>query len=217
MGIASTLAPVVKVIISLLIGVAAFYFIVSDESKRQRKQHVEEMTSQFINLVIYIWLSKILLKLPLFIKDPMSVLAYPSSASAFYLALLFSAFTIAWKAKRHPFNVLAFSHAVMQVFLLSSITYEFIQMVWNHHPYSLGYMTLLVILFISYVSMRERVSIHLLLTIILTGWAGGTWILATWIRPILVLFGYTIAPTFILSVFIICFSLILVSRRKKVS
>lgn len=216
MGIVSALEPIAMIIISFIIGFLAFYLLISDESTTQKKQHIEEMTSQLINLVIFIWISKILLKFSIFVKDPLVVLAYPSNASAFYLALLFSSISLAYKAKRQEMDVLSFLNSFMQVFLMASLAYEFIQIVWDNNTYSIGYMALLALLFIMYLLIRDHLATYKLMIIIVIVWTVGTLALAL-IMPITMVFGYTMAPWFLVLFLITCLILIIFSQRKKVA
>jgi len=60
-------------IASFLIGLGYFY-IQSEQSKNTRKKQIEAISSLLINLVIYIWLGKIIVNLPKFINDPLAIL-----------------------------------------------------------------------------------------------------------------------------------------------
>ncbi|MHA0856536.1 hypothetical protein [Paenibacillus sp. CMAA1364] len=216
MGIVSVLAPIIKIIISVIVGTLAFYLLDSNESAAQKKQHVNEITSQLINFVIFIWISKIILKFSVFVKDPLVVLAYPSNALAFYLAVLFSTVAIAYKAKRQQVDVLLFSNAFMQVFLVASLVYEFIRIVWDKDTYSIGYMTLLALLFIVFLLIRDRIVTHNLIIIILLGWSVGTLALSL-IMPVAMVFGYTMRPWFLILFLVTYLILIIFNQRKKVA
>src|SRR5690606_27038035 len=89
MAILSKLTVIFILAISFALSLLAFY-VMSTLPKEQRKEQVSEITSQLINFVLFLWLAKILLKLPLFVRDPLAVLAYPGNSEAFYLASLFT-------------------------------------------------------------------------------------------------------------------------------
>lgn len=212
----SAIIPIVKAFVSLAAGILAFYLLVSNESTPQKKQYVEEIVSQLINLVIYIWISKILLKISVFLQDPMAVLAYPSGSSAFYLAVFFSTVTLVYKSKRQKFDVLSFMYAFMQVFLIASFVYEFILIVWDRNTYSIGYMVLLAVLFLMILFIRNHLTKLQIMMIALIGWSVGKLALA-FIMPLTMVFGYTMAPWFIILFFLVCLAFIIWNHRKEMA
>lgn len=214
MATISALASIAIIVISLLFGFLAFYLI-SDLSKMEKKKYIGELTSQLMNFVIFIWVGKILLNFSVFVRDPLTILAYPSNSSAFYLALFFSAVTIAIKPKREQIDVLSLVKSFIYVFLIGSFVYEFIQIVWNNDTYSIRYMILLAVLIIIFLFMRGRVATNILIIIMVIGWTSSTLALA-YIMPFTMVFGYTMAPWF-LGVFLITFlTLMMLKKRKKV-
>lgn len=213
MGVESAIESIAKIILSLIVGILAFYLLVSNESATQKKKLAEEMTSRLINFVIFVWVSKILLKFSVFIKDPMAIIAYPSNSSAVYLAVFFSTVSLVYQVKRQRIEILSYLNSIMQVFLIASFVYEFIQTVWANNSYSIGYMVLSALLLIIYLLIRTRLATHKLLIIILIGWTAGTLALAL-VKPIIMLFGYTIAPWFIFVISIV-YLLIIIFHRKK--
>ena|SRR5690625_549643 len=50
------------------------YFVVADQPNKKR--YMEQIMSQLMNFIIYLWIGKILLNLTVFIKEPMTILAY---------------------------------------------------------------------------------------------------------------------------------------------
>ena len=120
MGPAATfkLMSIGIIIISFVVGLIFFYMI-SYLSKEQRKAQIEEIVSQLINFIIFIWIGKIILNFSIFIKDPLAILAYPSNAEAFYLAVLFSAILLFYKAYKKKFDVLQLATSFLSVFFRS--------------------------------------------------------------------------------------------------
>src|SRR5690625_6877586 len=108
----------------------------------------------------------------------MFILAYPSNAEAFYLAVLFSAGLLVYKSKRQQLDVQSFLVSFLPVFLGASFLYEFIHLVWNNSTYSFGYIALLTILVVLFLLIRDRVTVSMLLTVMLIGWSGGILLLA---------------------------------------
>src|SRR5690625_3451826 len=96
MVIASRVASIGIIIVSLAIGLITFY-ILNDLPKEKKKKYMEEFISQLVNFIIFIWVGKILLNISLFIQDPLAVLAYPGDSGAFYLAVLFTAIIAVYK------------------------------------------------------------------------------------------------------------------------
>lgn len=205
--VATKLSSIAIIVISIIVGCIAFY-VVSDLAKVQKKKQIETITSQLINFIIFIWLGKILVNFAIFIKDPLAVLAYPSNSSAFYLAVLGSALTLTYNAKRKQMNVLVFTHSFIQVFLVASFVYEFIQIAWHNNTYSIGYMVLLTTLLILFQLIRDRINPNTLTMIMLIGWSAGL-IGLTFVQPFVTVFGYIMAPWFVGLFFISCFILLI--------
>jgi len=203
-------ATIAIIIISLGVGILSFY-LMSGLSKK--KMYMEELVSQLINFVIFMWIGKILLNFSVFIKEPLTILAYPSNSHAFYLAVLFSIVTIGIKSKREKVDVVPFLNAFIHVFLLSSFVYEFIQIVWNNNAYSIKYMGLLAVLIVAIIVIRDRISIYRVNIFMLIGWTLGALGLA-FIMPLLMVFGYTISPWFLGLILVFCLTVIMLQRKK---
>lgn len=214
MVIASKLASIAIIFISVAIGFLSYY-LMSNISKEQRKKNIEEMVSQLINLIIFIWLAKTVLNIKVFIRDPLVILAYPSNAAAFYLAILFSAILLMYKNKRNKINISTFIESCVPVFLVTSFVYEFIQFTFNDNTYSFGYLILLMVLLIVYIFLIERIAISKILILIFTGWSVGM-LLLIFLQPFATVFGYIMASWFVWLILIAGFCFILIKRRKKV-
>src|SRR5699024_10866805 len=130
-----------------------------------------------INFIIFIWLGKVLLNMTAFFKNPLVILAYPSSSEAFYLAVLFSFMLLLYKTKREKMNAVLFIEAFIPVFLTASFLYEFIQLNWNDNIYSLGNLALFTILLVIYYLIRDQLP-HLVMILMLIVWSSGSVILS---------------------------------------
>ena len=212
MATASAQTSIAIIILSLSVGFLSFY-LMNDLSKKKKKIYLEELASQLINFVIYMWIGKVLLNFPVFIKEPLTILAYPGNSYAFYLAVFVSAITITIKSKRQKIDIVPFFNAFTHVFLIASFVYEFTQVVWNNNTYSIRYMGLLAALIIATVFMRDRIEAYSLNTIMLVGWTLGTLGLA-FIMPFTMVFGYTMAPWFLGLILVICLTVIILKRKK---
>ncbi|WP_019413017.1 hypothetical protein [Paenisporosarcina sp. TG20] len=200
------------IIISIFGGILAFYMM-SDLPKEKRKRHIEEITSQLINFVLFIWMGKIILNFPVFISDPLAILAYPSDSSAFYVAVLFSALLLFYKSQRGQINVVLFIPSFIFVFLIASFLYEFMQFVWNDNTYSFGYMILLAILLILFLTVQGRKGSNTLISALLIGWTLGIFIITT-VQPFVTVFGYMMKPWFVGVFFAMSFTLLIINQRK---
>lgn len=188
------------IVISIVIGLVFFYFT-SELERDQKKIQLEEMVSQLINFVIFIWVGKIMMNFSIFIKDPLAILAYPSNSEAFYVAVSLSTILLFYKAKKKKFNVLQLVSSFLPVILVASFLYEFIQLVWNNNTYSIGNLALFTILLVFFLLAGDRMTSRKLMTMLLIGWSVGILLLA-YIQPFATVFGYIMAPWFI-SLFLI--------------
>src|SRR5690625_1631004 len=135
MAIVRALISIGIIIVSFLVGYL-FFYVVSDGTKEQKKNHIEESTSQLINVVIFTWIGKIVLNIQMFIKDPLVILAYPSNSHAFYFGIGCVAVTLAYKSMKGKVALFPLVHAFVPIFLAASLTYEFIQIVVKEQAYS---------------------------------------------------------------------------------
>jgi len=197
MGPAATfkLMSIGIIVISFVVGLI-FFYLISDVSKEHKKSQIEEMVSQLINFVIFIWVGKIILNFHIFIKDPLAILAYPSNAEAFYLAVLLSAILLFYKAYKKKFDVLQLAASFLSVFLMASFLYEFIQVIFKHNTYSFGNLTLSTILLVLFLLTNDRLTNRNLLMTMLISWSTGMLILA-YTQPFVTVFGYMMASWFI--------------------
>ncbi|HSI76014.1 MAG TPA: hypothetical protein VK957_08960 [Lunatimonas sp.] len=200
------------IMISIFGGILSFY-LVSDLPKEQRKSQIKEITSQIVNLILFIWAGKIIVNFPVFISDPLAILAYPSDSSAFYVAILLTSLLLFYRSYKGQLNVLLLIQTMVPIFLLSSFLFEFIQFSWNDQTLSFGYLILLAILIILYLLLQRRLKVHALISTMLIGWALGIWIL-TIVQPFVTVFGYMMAPWFIVLFFAASLTLLLINKRK---
>lgn len=211
---ASKLIPIGFIGISIIIGLTTLYLI-GDQSKQTRKEQIAGIVSQFINFIIYIWVGKIIVNFFVFIKDPLAILAYPSSSHAFYIAVLVSVMINVIKTKSRSIDVHRSIELVVLFFLVTSFVYEFIQLVWNSNPFSLGYLVLSGILLVLFIIIRGRIEVHTLIVMVVTGWSVGMLLLA-FIYPFVTVFGYIMTPWFIGLFYLISISIIIIQNRKRV-
>lgn len=203
MGAAATfkLMSIGIIVISFVVGFI-FFYLISHLSEEHKKAQIEEMVSQLINFIIFIWIGKIILNFSIFIKDPLAILAYPSNSGAFYIAILLSTILLFYKAKKKKFDVLQLITSFLPVFLLASFLHEFIQLIWNNNTYSFGYLTLSTILLVLLLLTNGQLTSRNLIITILISWSLGVLILA-YTQSFVTVFNYILAPWFIVLFLII--------------
>ncbi|MFC2949821.1 hypothetical protein [Virgibacillus sediminis] len=213
MAVASKLTSLGIIVFSVALGLLSYY-LMNDQSEKQKKKHVEEVISQLVNFVIFIWLAKIILNVGVFITDPLVVLAYPASSNAFYLAVLLSALLLFYKAKRKQLDMRSFMETSLHTFLVASFVYEFFQLVWNGDEYAFGYVSVLAVLLAVYFLIHGRIGRDRLIIVMLTGWTAGILILST-LQPFVAVFGYMVEVWFILLFYMISLGLHIFYQRKR--
>lgn len=196
-------------IIAISFGLAFLVFdLMSPLAKTQRKKEIGEAASQLINFVLFLWLAKILLNLPLFVQDPLAVLAYPSNSEAFYLATLFTGGLLFHQSRKKKIGGALFAHSLVQVIPAASFFYEFIQLMWRDNPFSLHYLIVFAVLLALFYMLQGRVSPQNQISIIL-GTAAAAFFAISFMLPYLSLFGYILEPWFLALLLAACFGLLI--------
>ena len=209
MAVVSKLISIGLIVVSFAIGIIIFY-IMSELSEEEKKAYISEITSQLINLVLFIWLAKIVLNFSVFIADPLTILAYPSDSTAFYLAIGLTTVWFFITSIRKKKEILPLIESFVPIFLVSSFVYEFIQYVIYQHRYSFGYLILLGMLILLYYLVKTRYSFLLYVAI----WSIGMIILAI-VQPYVTVFGYMMAPWFIGSLFLAILFIYIYEQRRR--
>jgi len=157
---------------------------------------MNEMVNQLINLVLFIWLGKIVLNVSTFIQDPIAILAYPADSNAFYFGTILTLATIVYKGMRQKISVNQFVFAFIPVFLTASFLYEFMQIVWENMSFTWHEIGLLGGLLLVYMLIHDHVSEELSTILLVLGWGIGK-LLLLWYLPFTTIFGYMINSWFI--------------------
>lgn len=201
MVITNVMLAAAEVVISFLAGAGGFYLF-SERSGKEKKVLLENILSSLINFVLFIWLSKVILNFPSFIKEPLTILAYPGTAGTFYLAFIFSAGLFLYQSKKKNAGQRDFIKVFSFVFLITSLVYELIQFTWNNDENSFGYLLLLSIILIIFLIFEKRVKARLLVMVMIVLWSGGILLLDS-IYPVVTVFGYIMRPVFVILFFVI--------------
>src|SRR5699024_2514574 len=172
-------------------------------ARAEKKVQLETIASLLVNFIIYFWIGKILLNMPVFWQSPLAVLAYPGQSSAFYMAVAFSVIHIFIKQKRQKIDVQEMMYTLMHVFLFASFTYEFIQLIrmTDHGVWDYLYLGLLLLLIVSVVLLDKRAGRQQLVYGVLAGWSFGQLLLSL-SAPYTTVFGYLMAPWFLSILFV---------------
>ncbi|WP_313886501.1 hypothetical protein [Bacillus sp. SD088] len=206
----SKLVPI-GVLVASIVGGIIFFYLSSNLSKENKKVHIEQMISELVNFIVFIWVGKIVLNISLFVQDPLAIFAYPSDSRSFYIAVLCSSVSLFLKAKKGKINVVSLSKSFLPVFLVGSFLYEFIYIVFLSKGGPNGYFILITIVLLLFLLLNGRLSTKLLFVMILAGWCFGILFL-TFIQPFVTVFGYIMAPWFVGLFFIVNFFIIFRKR-----
>lgn len=196
----SAITPMLLHILSFVLGFVVF-FLISNRAKPQKITLIKEVFSQTINFVLFIWLSKILLNLPLLFRDPLAMLAYPSSSKAFYLAVLFSVAVILLGTYKGRIEGGPFIGALWHILLSAAFFYEFAQWTWIGNPYAFGNLVLYAVLLVIWLGIEGRLQICGASSVLVAGWALGM-LMGSAFQSYPSAFGYTMEPWFILLFFV---------------
>lgn len=212
MAVAQVLISIGTIIISFIIG-CVFYFVMSPVKKNLKKEHIQKIISLLIDMVIFIWISKVIVNISQFIRDPLAVLAYPSDSSAFYLAIGIMLVYLAYKQKRSKLLIEPPIDSFVPIFIVASFVYEFIQIIWFGKSWP--YMALLMILIMLYLLIDDKLPRYIISGLAVITWSLGQ-LLLTFILPYMSVFNYIIDPWFFIVIMIVTL-LYVILKRKKVS
>ncbi|AUJ24787.1 MULTISPECIES: hypothetical protein [Virgibacillus] len=199
-------------VISFSIGLLAYY-LSSNLSSKDKRKNVEHIISYLINLILFIWVAKIILQLPLFLSDPIAVLAYPSDAQAFYLALLLLTIQMTYQVKKSGLQLQNLLINAIPVILVASFTYQFIDIVWQDNSLAWGNFILMLLLLLIYLLVKDRMQSTMLFLYLTVIWTIGKLILS-YILPFTTIFNYMIHPLFFVMVGLIHICIFLFKRKK---
>lgn len=198
MAINAKFISLATIFFSMIVGLL-FYFWMSPFSKEEKKKQLEEVTNFFINFVFFMWVGKVIMNFPIFISDPLAVLAYPADSNSFYIAIVGSILRLIYKRKNMQLSI--FLNALLPVILIASFMFEFIQFLLDGNLSSLMSMVIYMILVLIYYSLFERVLVFTLFSILAICWFIGT-LMMYFTQPYVSFFGYLLSLPFILLFFL---------------
>jgi len=194
---------------SFIFGILFYYFI-SPTSKEEKKEQIDQVSSHLINFVIFVWAGKVIYHFKLFTQDPFAVLAYPSSAEAFYIAIVLFSGTIVYQIFRGKITLDSFLTVFTPVVIASSFVYEFIQMQFFQKNALLD-LGLLIILILGYILLEKTVRNQLIL---IFSWATGLLIIS-FIAPFVMVFQFLVSPTLMITIMILSSVIFVFDQRRK--
>lgn len=200
-------------IVSLILSCGAYY-IYSNQTRIVKKEVLNEIVSNIINIVIFVWVSKILLNISLFFDDPMAVIVYPSNAQSFYVAFVLTTLLFSYQIRKKKININIFIRAFTFVFLVGSIISELIQYFWQDNLSSVGYFILLMLMFTVLILLEDKIKTNMLMYFLILIYSLGLLILS-FVYPVVTVFGYIIQPYFIGVFFVISFLIIFLLDKRE--
>lgn len=196
MVITETLISVVILAVSAIFG-SIIYIVMNGSAKSDKKEILDELLSQFINLIIFIYIIKIILNLDIFLDDPLAVLAYPSDSTVFYSAIVLTALMIIYKNFKVKMDLKRFLDGMITVFLTSSMMYEFIYFIIYDDTYAFVYFIMLAVIFLVFYVLYNRIGKRNILIIAVLLWTSAIIILSA-VYSAATVFDYTMQPWFVI-------------------
>lgn len=197
---------------SFLFGLFFTYFT-GAATKEIRKKQLDDVMSIVVNLVIFIWLGKVLVNMSLFMEDPLAVLAYPSNAKALAVSLVILILHFLYKILYKKENILPALKQLLPVFIASAFMYEFLQMtVMNNKAHWLQVL-LYAALLLFYVLIKSTALRNWLIIY--------TWLLVQFLivskQSYTTVFQYSLSLSFIIILFMLAIIGSLLSRKSRSS
>lgn len=187
----NAIEQIVIIMASFAIGIAG-YIGMSKELFKEKKKRMDWLFSMVIQMVIYIWIAKVIVLFKLAIKDPIAVLAYPSNTTILYLALIFTAIHIAIHIKKNVLQVEGMLEVFVPVLLSTEFIYVCIQLFQTGRTgFIINAAIVMVLLFVYLLIEKMHTSRRLVALFI--AWAIGKIVLST-VLGHKVLFGYMVSP-----------------------
>lgn len=207
----TTIMVSIAILIVSTAGAMGLYYISFNISKKEKKQHLEIVTSYGIQFVIYMWIGKVLVSLPKAIADPLSVLAYPGDSWAFYTATFLTLLHLLIQSKRQKVQPKQLFQGFVPIFFFASFIYEFIQISVEGTPlnvYFLGITAITLVMMFVY-QTKEMAAVGSWLMIV---WAAGSSLLG-FIEGYVVIFDYVLQPWYFIALTLLFIGVLVDTQR----
>lgn len=195
---------------------AAFliFWTVSDADPEEKKNQMGVLSSQTIRFILFVWIAKILLNVPLFISDPLAVLAYPAGSQSFALAAIGLMLLGTVTGKRKGLDGIFYIESTEVVVLFASFFYEFIRVIRTDDPgpfyHLLGISTCILL----FVLLRRRMARAAFVSLLITAWVLVMGSLSVFL-PFASAFGYILQPWFLAVFLLISLTAVYVFKVKE--
>lgn len=187
-------------VISFLAGLA-FNYTIATKSKPEKKAEMNTLISFVINFVLFIWLGKVLINLPLLFSDPFVVLARPSDSKAFYVAVGLIMINVIYHKLKHKLDVMELLHNFLVFFIAASFMNEFIKIIVLGNSNTWEYLTFLLVMIIVIVLIYDQITRNHFIYLISAIWLIGQFVLG-FISSYIIVFTYLISNVFLIVCFI---------------
>ncbi|WP_040226903.1 hypothetical protein [Bhargavaea cecembensis] len=165
------------------------------------KGFMGQAASVLADFVIFLWVGKIVLNIGLFVRDPVSVLAYPAGSSAFYVSAALTAVSARFRWRREP-PPAGFFAFLLRALFLSAFFFEFAGYFPDRHGAALPNLLLYGVLSAVSVAVPLREIRFVRWAALL--WGAGVAVVAM-ASPLVTLFGFVLSPWFVL---LVCFAIV---------
>ncbi|HLR54841.1 MAG TPA: hypothetical protein VK078_08965 [Pseudogracilibacillus sp.] len=207
----TTMMVSIAILIISTAGAMGLYYISFNLPKRERKQHIEIVTSYGIQFVIYMWVGKILVSLPKAIADPLSVLAYPGDSWAFYTATVLTLTHLWIQSKRQKVRPRLLFQGFVPIFFLASLIFEFLQITVEGssiNAYFVGIIIITLVMMFVYQNKAADVVYSLFMII----WAAGSGLLG-FVKGYVVIFDYVLQPWYFILLALLFIGIFIYMKR----
>lgn len=195
------------VLLSFILGRYGFYFFI----KENNQLSMGELINWLMNLVIFMWLGKVILNMPIFLSDPVSILAYPSDSSALFVGLIGSLIIFYIQFRKNKEGILLFLNQLTFIVLLSSAIHYILKVIILDA--SIDYLYLLITsgIIILMVTIWERLDSKTKFLVLVTCWSFGLVFGLLVFQPYVLIFNYNIQLWFLIGYWLISIVILLSS------
>ncbi|WP_411954234.1 hypothetical protein ACKXGF_13605 [Alkalibacillus sp. S2W] len=182
----------------------------------QRVAKLEDIAGVVLNIILLTWVGKVVFQLPLFLQDPIAVLAYPSSANALYFGIFIAFILLTRKAYKESIDLNKQLYGFVYSLLFASFSYNTTDLIVFENTFAIYNLIILAVVVITLIIVDQHLKPGLLSGLLISLWSAGHLIMQFW-APFTTTFSFLLAPWFVAVVLIAGISLIIHTTRKKVS
>lgn len=208
------LASVITCVVSYMVAWAIFD-VLSHEARLTRRATLSAVTSEIMNIVILIWLAKIVTHVDILVYDPEVVLVYPCEAQHLYMALFVEGLWLAYRVWKGRLDLTRFMSVAIPVVLMMSMINEAIHVVRHTSANSIVYLIILVILWLTWLTLASRTPVWLWTHVLVLCWLSSMFTIQLCLAQV-TFFGYAVHTTpLILAVVALIINFVIVYRKEQ--